>query len=226
MADLALNPPGPFDKKPWDKYLAPLDEDLWRRFRWFCDLCRDEFGIEQYALSAYRPADEQIYLRKQNCGTSQYDIYKKPAMQCRPPTAIPGTSQHERGKAIDCGFGYNDVPNPARMKQLAAQCGFDYTVEREDWHLEVVRRTPIPAKYNVYIPPSEEDEMQAPFIGRNPQGGEIAIFYPGTPFRVFLKTNEDVAQAQGKPPFGMGLIAVGDIDPWFFRNTQRVPTGT
>lgn len=64
--------------------------------------------------------------------------------------------------------------------------------------------------------------MPDPFIGRNPKTGEIAIFYPGTPFRTHLKTNEDTAQAQGKPPFGMGLVAVGDIDPWFFRNTERV----
>lgn len=211
------------DKKPWDKYLAPLDEDLWRRFRWFCDLCRDELGIEQYALSAYRPPEEQIYLRKQNCGTSQYDIYRKPPSQCHPTTAIPGTSNHERGKAIDCGFGFKDVPNPAHMILLATRCGFSYTVKDEDWHIEVTSRTPIPAKYRTYIPPpSEEDDMQPPFIGRNPENGHIAIFYPGIPFRVYLKTSQDVAQAQAKPPFGMGLVAVGDIDPWFFRNTEPV----
>jgi LAS superfamily LD-carboxypeptidase LdcB len=43
----------------------------------------------------------QIALRKQNCGTTYYDIYQKPSGQCSPPTAIPGTSRHERGLAID-----------------------------------------------------------------------------------------------------------------------------
>lgn len=224
MADLTLNPPGPLDKKPWDPYLTSIDEDTWRRFRWFVDLCRDELGIEQYVLSGYRPTSEQVWLRKQNCGTSDYDIYRKPAALCHPATAIPGTSKHEQGRAIDCGFGYHDVPNTQLMLALAGRVGFAYTVPSEDWHIEVRSAPPIPSKYTRPSPPPQEDDMQPPFIGRNAQTNEIAIFYPGTPFRVFLKTNEDVAQAQGKPPFGMGLVAVGDIDPWFFRNTQRVPT--
>lgn len=50
---------------------------------------------------AYRDAAAQIATRKANCGTTTYDIYQKPSGQCSPPTAIPGTSMHEQGLAID-----------------------------------------------------------------------------------------------------------------------------
>ena len=51
--------------------------------------------------NGYRSADQQISVRRNNCGSSQYDIWQKPASQCRPPAARPGTSMHERGLAID-----------------------------------------------------------------------------------------------------------------------------
>jgi hypothetical protein len=51
--------------------------------------------------SGYRDQTRQIELRKQNCGTTYYDIWQKPSSQCTPPTAIPGTSMHEKGLAID-----------------------------------------------------------------------------------------------------------------------------
>lgn len=49
----------------------------------------------------YRSSDTQIAVRKANCGTTYYDIWLKPASECTPPTAIPGTSMHEKGLAID-----------------------------------------------------------------------------------------------------------------------------
>lgn len=49
----------------------------------------------------YRDSAGQIATRRNNCGTTQYDIYEKPASSCNPPTARPGTSMHERGLAID-----------------------------------------------------------------------------------------------------------------------------
>jgi hypothetical protein len=51
--------------------------------------------------NGYRSADQQIAVRRSNCGPSEYDIWQKPASQCRPPAARPGTSMHERGLAID-----------------------------------------------------------------------------------------------------------------------------
>jgi LAS superfamily LD-carboxypeptidase LdcB len=53
----------------------------------------------------YRDNIKQIELRQKHCGTSEYDVWEKPASSCRPPTARPGQSMHERGLAID--FTYN-----------------------------------------------------------------------------------------------------------------------
>jgi hypothetical protein len=47
----------------------------------------------------YRDRQRQIELRKAHCGTTDYDIYKKPSSQCTPPTAPPGLSRHEQGLA-------------------------------------------------------------------------------------------------------------------------------
>lgn len=55
--------------------------------------------------AGYRDSAGQIAARRSNCGSSDYDIYNKPASQCHPPTARPGQSMHEQGLAID--FTYN-----------------------------------------------------------------------------------------------------------------------
>lgn len=57
------------------------------------------------AGGGYRDPAGQIRVRRNNCGTSDYAVYQMPASQCRPPTARPGSSMHERGLAID--FTYN-----------------------------------------------------------------------------------------------------------------------
>ena len=49
----------------------------------------------------WRSNQRQTELRKKHCGTSNYDIYEKPASQCNPPTAQPGYSSHQDGLAID-----------------------------------------------------------------------------------------------------------------------------
>ncbi len=51
--------------------------------------------------SGGRTNERQIELRKQNCGTSDYDINQKPSNQCKPPTARPGKSRHQMGLAFD-----------------------------------------------------------------------------------------------------------------------------
>lgn len=57
------------------------------------------------AGGGFRDPAGQIRVRMNNCGTSNYAIYEMPSSQCRPPTAKPGSSMHERGLAID--FTYN-----------------------------------------------------------------------------------------------------------------------
>lgn len=49
----------------------------------------------------YRDPAEQIALRRVHCGTSDYAVYEMPSSQCSPPTARPGSSNHELGLAID-----------------------------------------------------------------------------------------------------------------------------
>lgn len=86
----------------------------------------------------YRSSDGQIAARRANCGTSDYDIYEKPASACRPPTARPGTSMHERGLAVDFTSGGSLIrsrSDPA-FRWLAANASrFGlYNLPEEPWH--------------------------------------------------------------------------------------------
>ena len=49
----------------------------------------------------FRDGAAQLERRAANCGTTHHDLYERPASQCRPPTARPGHSMHERGLAVD-----------------------------------------------------------------------------------------------------------------------------
>ena len=85
----------------------------------------------------YRSSEGQVATRRANCGTSNYDIYEKPASQCSPPTARPGLSMHEQGLAIDftqdgrilsrSSSGY------AWLKANAGRFGFR-NLPSEPWH--------------------------------------------------------------------------------------------
>lgn len=86
----------------------------------------------------YRSSEGQVAARRKNCGSSQYDIYDKPASKCRPPTARPGQSMHEQGLAID--FTYNGSLIQSRssdgfqwLKANGARFGF-YNLPSEAWH--------------------------------------------------------------------------------------------
>ncbi len=89
----------------------------------------------------YRSIERQIELRKQNCGSSHYDIYEKPSSQCSPPTAPPGRSQHEKGLAIDFtynGQGIKTRNNPGFqwLASNAARFGLK-NLPSEPWHWSV-----------------------------------------------------------------------------------------
>jgi peptidoglycan hydrolase CwlO-like protein len=89
----------------------------------------------------YRDINAQIQLRRQNCGTSDYAIWYMPADGCRPPTARPGYSMHERGLAIDFqanGSFINSRTNPGFV-WLAANAGrFGFiNLPSEPWHWSV-----------------------------------------------------------------------------------------
>ncbi|MCU1346127.1 MAG: Peptidoglycan-binding domain 1 protein [Acidimicrobiia bacterium] len=88
--------------------------------------------------TGYRSSAGQIATREANCGSGDYNIYQKPASQCHPPTARPGSSMHERGLAID--FTYNGSIISSRSnpgyKWMAANAGrFGlFNLPSEAWH--------------------------------------------------------------------------------------------
>lgn len=88
----------------------------------------------------YRSSQRQIELRIAHCGgNSHYAIYEKPSSQCRPPTARPGQSMHERGLAIDftCNGGGSITSRSSPCyRWLAANAeGFGlYNLPSEPWH--------------------------------------------------------------------------------------------
>lgn len=84
--------------------------------------------------SGYRTMATQIQLRMKGCGPSYYDIYQKPEEACTPPTAIPGTSMHEKGLAIDFwNCATRDAPTYRWLADHAATFGFRNRAD-EAWH--------------------------------------------------------------------------------------------
>ncbi|WP_428117933.1 D-alanyl-D-alanine carboxypeptidase family protein [Candidatus Poriferisodalis sp.] len=90
------------------------------------------------AGGGYRSAASQIALRRAHCGTNEWAIYKRPSYQCRPPTARPGLSMHERGLAID--FQHNGRSIGSRnstafrwLKANAKTYGL-FNLPSEPWH--------------------------------------------------------------------------------------------
>ena len=86
----------------------------------------------------YRNSDGQVATRRANCGTSDYDIYEKPASECSPPTARPGQSMHEQGLAVD--FTWNGQLIQSRgnaafgwLSRNASRFGLA-NLPREPWH--------------------------------------------------------------------------------------------
>ena len=78
-------------------------------------------GIRLGHNSSFRTREEQIALRKKYCGPTDFDIFEKPSSQCTPQVARPGTSNHEKGLAID--FSYNGIkmgPDNPGFRWLAA----------------------------------------------------------------------------------------------------------
>ncbi len=86
----------------------------------------------------YRDHAAQIRLRKAHCGTSNYAVYHMPSSQCRPPTARPGASMHEQGKAIDFTYngrtiGTRSSPAFRWLSANAGSYGFK-NLPSEPWH--------------------------------------------------------------------------------------------
>lgn len=88
----------------------------------------------------YRSAASQIRLRRAHCGSSDYAIYQMPSSQCRPPTARPGNSMHERGLAVDFTQGGRTLTRGSSgyqwMVNNAGRYGFR-NLPSEPWHWSI-----------------------------------------------------------------------------------------
>ncbi|KKQ35640.1 MAG: Curculin domain protein (Mannose-binding) lectin [Candidatus Nomurabacteria bacterium GW2011_GWB1_37_5] len=97
----------------------------------------------------FRPKTKQEALRAQNCG-GQANVYNAKA-KCNPMTAVPGTSNHESGLALDLtcrGKGINIAKYPGTtaptgtadcfswLKAHAKEYGL-YNLPAENWHWSV-----------------------------------------------------------------------------------------
>jgi septal ring factor EnvC (AmiA/AmiB activator) len=91
--------------------------------------------------SGYRDPSEQIALRIQNCGGSDYAIYQMSSSYCSPPTARPGSSMHEQGLAVDFTANGSFISSRSSvgyqwLAAHAANYGF-YNLPSEPWHWSI-----------------------------------------------------------------------------------------
>jgi hypothetical protein len=93
--------------------------------------------------SGYRSSASQVALRQAHCGSSSYAIYQMRASSCRPPTARPGSSQHERGLAIDFTQNGRTLTRSSSgyrwLKGNAHRFGL-YNLPSEPWHWSTTGR--------------------------------------------------------------------------------------
>ncbi|MFM7063069.1 MAG: D-alanyl-D-alanine carboxypeptidase family protein, partial [Actinomycetes bacterium] len=90
-----------------------------------------------FSGGGYRDSSAQVALRRAHCGSSSYAVYQAPASSCRPPTARPGASMHERGLAIDFTQGGRTLTRgSAGFQWLRANAGrFGFAnLPSEPWH--------------------------------------------------------------------------------------------
>ncbi|HEX4903103.1 MAG TPA: M15 family metallopeptidase [Acidimicrobiales bacterium] len=88
--------------------------------------------------SAYRSTERQIQLRIANCGPTEYDVWYRPASSCSPPTAVPGRSMHELGRALDLTYDGRLITTRANdgfrwLAENAASYGL-FNLPSEPWH--------------------------------------------------------------------------------------------
>ncbi|HEX6423632.1 MAG TPA: M15 family metallopeptidase [Acidimicrobiales bacterium] len=101
-------------------------------------------GIDMCAKSGFRSRAEQIELRRAHCGTSEYAVFDAPPSSCSPPTARPGTSNHESGLAVDfsCADGQPMTHASPCFGWLAAHApryGL-HNLPSEPWHWSTTGR--------------------------------------------------------------------------------------
>lgn len=96
-------------------------------------------GIELRG-GGWRSSEQQVALRRAHCGPTDADVYDKPASACRPSTARPGSSRHERGLAIDFTVGGRSLTSGSAAYAWLVAHAEDYGLENlpgEPWHWSV-----------------------------------------------------------------------------------------
>lgn len=104
----------------------------------FLDAFDDGLKLEGYG---YRPIQLQVDLRAAHCGGTQEDIWHKPVFECSPPTARPGFSKHEHGRAIDFAVNGDTIKSTDSrafqwLSANAPRYGFE-NLEGEPWHWSI-----------------------------------------------------------------------------------------
>ena len=86
----------------------------------------------------YRDPGEQIALREAALRLVDYAIYEAPSSSCSPPTARPGTSNHEQGLAVDFTCGGGTIVERQRAASSGCESNADsygfYNLPSEPWH--------------------------------------------------------------------------------------------
>ncbi len=112
-----------------------LDSSIASNYRALLRAANDDL-IFLWPNNTYRTSAEQIELRTLHCGPTDFDIYDKDPSLCKPPTARPGTSNHERGGAVD----FSGVTSGSRefkwLKKNAPNYGF-HNLPSEPWHWSI-----------------------------------------------------------------------------------------
>ena len=127
----------PLDAEPF--FWIEVHEDIEEQTRALFDEAFDA-GIDLKGWG-YRPIQRQVELRAAHCGGSDYDIWHKPVFECAPPTARPGFSKHEQGRAIDFTFNGGSITTQesAGFRWLVAHApkyGF-VNLASEPWHWSI-----------------------------------------------------------------------------------------
>ena len=79
--------------------------------------------------SSFRTIDDQMYFREQNCP----DPLNSPSSACTPDTALPGSSMHERGLAVDFANSTKGGAVWNWLEKNGASYGY-FNYPPENWH--------------------------------------------------------------------------------------------
>lgn len=149
MADLDRFPPWQGDRG----YLRQVDDELWERHSIARARLRDEHGITITVVSGWRDTKQQQILY--NCYRQRVATGRCPCASCN-LAAPPGTSNHERGLALDLSPGPRSIPV---ARDIYYRMGIIFPVGPEDWHAELdPRRKPLIAPIPPTSPPAQPQE--------------------------------------------------------------------